>query len=242
MRKLLLLLCAAAPAFGDPLTDLRTTLAGLHATTPVRGSFDVTTTSKSDEDEPTEMGKAIVGFEANGDGLRVLYSKSALATANAESRANNIDPEKQSPTRTALNQFRSLHLAELVDAAASLAVSLEEAQFVSQKQVSFRGRPTRLITLKITPKFSKREKKHMKKFDMTMSVWVGDDGVPLAAERTTSWKASILLLSIERDEKQSWQYTRAADRLVTTRFEERAKSKGLGQNRDSSVTEVLTLQ
>jgi hypothetical protein len=242
MRKLALVVLLATSASADPRTDLRSALSRLPATAHVHGVFDVTSTSKPDEDEPAEIGKASVGFETTDSGLRLLYGKTALAAAVHEARAEANDPERPTPTRLGFNQVRPLHIADLVDAASYLTVGLENAQVVDLKPGNFHGRAARILTLKISPKMSKREKKHMKKFDMTMMLWLGDDGVPLAAERKTYWKASILLISLERDERQTWTYTRTADRLIATKFEEKSKSKGLGQNRDSTIVEVLTLQ
>ncbi len=240
LAAVLLLLAVAAQA--DPLIDLRNTLAQLPATTMVRGSFEVTSTSRSDDDAPTDVGRANVGFEVSDAGLRILYSKSMIAQATQEARGEAADPDRQTPTRLGVNQLRPLHIAELVDGAAYLLVTLDNAQLLETSQSTHRGKPARLLKFKVAPKFSKQEKKHMKKFDMTLSVWLGPDGVPIAAERKTYWKASMLLISVERDEQESWTFARTGDRLVTTRFEERSKSKGLGQNGDAQIVEVLTLQ
>jgi hypothetical protein len=44
----------------------------------------------------------------------------------------------------------------------------------------------------------------VKKVDAALSVWVGDDGTPLAAEQSTSVKASFLLITFEADQKVNW--------------------------------------
>jgi hypothetical protein len=59
----LFVLLVPAIAAADGLTDLRATLGRLPATTPVHGTLDVTSTSRSNEDEKADDGKASVGFE-----------------------------------------------------------------------------------------------------------------------------------------------------------------------------------
>ena len=124
---MLALLLIAAMA-GDALSDLRATLAQLAATTPVHGTFEVSSTSTSDEE--TFVGKAGVGFEAGDAGLRILYPKATLAQAHEEARAEAVDPNRQTPARSGVQRIHALDLAELLDAASALSVKLQNAQLV----------------------------------------------------------------------------------------------------------------
>lgn len=229
-------------AAADGLTDLRTTLGRLPATTPAHGTLDVVSTSRSNEDDKADDGKASVGFEIGDSGLHVIYPRTMLAQATQEARAEARDPERSTPIRSGASHVRPLHVAELLDGAAALSVLLESAQFVQMKPATFGGRPARLLSLKLIPKMSKSESKHVKKIDSTLSVWVGDDGAPLAAEESTSIKASFLLISFEAEQKQSWTYARSGDRLVVTRYEANDKSDGLGQHSTSRTLETIRLE
>lgn len=102
--------------------------------------------------------------------------------------------------------------------------------------------PASLLSFKLVPKMSKSESKHVKKVDSALSVWVGDDGMPLAAEESMSIKASFLLISFEADQKHNWTYARNGDRLVVTRFESNDKSDGLGQHSTSRTVETVRLE
>jgi hypothetical protein len=137
---------------------------------------------------------------------------------------------------------RPLHVAELLDGAAALSTLLESAQFIQAKPASLGGRPARLLSFKIIPKLSKADSKHVKKVDVSLSVWISDDGTPLAAEQTTSAKASFLLISFEADQKQSWTYARNGDRLVVTRYEANDKSDGAAQHTTSRTLEVVRVE
>ncbi|MBV8546597.1 MAG: hypothetical protein JO093_11905 [Acidobacteria bacterium] len=238
----LLVLLAPAIAAADGLTDLRATLGRLPATTPVHGTLDVTSTSRSNEDDKADDGKASVGFEIGESGLHIIYPRATLAQATQEARAEARDPEKSTPVRNGTSHVRPLHVAELLDGAAALSILLESAQFVQTKPANFGGRPARLLSFKLSPKMSKSESKHVKKIDSALSVWVSDDGTPLAAEESTSIKASFLLISFEADQKHNWAYARSGDRLVVTRYESNDKSDGLGQHSTSHTLETIRLE
>jgi hypothetical protein len=238
----LFVLLVPAIAAADGLTDLRATLGRLAATTPVHGTLDVTSTSRSNEDEKADDGKASVGFEIGDSGLHVIYSRAMLTQATQEARAEARDPERSTPVRSGASHVRPLHIAELLDGAAALSVLLESAQFVQTKPANFGGRPAHLLSFNLDPKLSKSDSKHVKKVDGTLSVWVGDDGTPLAAEQSTSVKASFLLISFEVDQKHHWTYARNGDRLVVTRYEANDKSDGLGQHSTSHTVEVIRLE
>ena len=226
----------------DGLTDLRATLGRFPATTAVHGTLDVTSTSRSDDHDKAEDGKASVGFEIGDGGLHIIYPKAMLIQATQEARAEARDPERSTPVRNGASHVRPLHVAELLDGAAELNVTLESAQFIQAKPASLGGRPAHLLTFKIVPKISKSDSKHVKKVDGSLSVWVGDDGTPLAAELSTSVKASFLLISFEVDQKKSWTYARNGDRLVVTRYEANDKSDGLGQHTTSRTVEMVRVE
>ncbi|HEX9501375.1 MAG TPA: hypothetical protein VGA10_06960, partial [Thermoanaerobaculia bacterium] len=199
MRHILaaILLLAPLSVRADALTDLRATLAQLSATTPVHGAFEVTSTNtNSDEDQPSQ-GKASAGFEIGEAGLRILYPKATLMQANQEARAEAADPERQTPARSGISRIHALDLAELLDGAASLTTELLTAQLIDARSAMYRGKPARVVALKLSPKLSRSASKRVKKIDATLSVWLGDDGVPIAAERSFFVKASFMLMSFE---------------------------------------------
>lgn len=236
----LIMVPAIAPA--DALTDLRAALVQLKATTPVHGSLDIASTTKSTEEEKPEVGKATIAFESADAGLRILYPRPVLIQADQEARSEASDADRATPTRNALRRVQPLHVADLLDGATAMNVTLQNAHVVDAKPATWRGRPSRLVVLKITPKVSKSSAKHVKKLESTLSVWLGDDGIPVAAEQTILAKASFLLLSFANDQKQSWTYVRTGNRLVVIHYEQTQKTDGLGQHQSSQTTQVLRLE
>ena len=235
-----LLLMAAIS--GDALSDLRATLTQLAATSPAHGTFEVESTSSNSEEQQAFQGKAAVGFAIDDAGLRVLYPKATLTQANQEARAEASDPERQTPVRSGVDRIHALHLGDLLNASSMLTIQLLNAQLIEAKPAAYRGKPARLVVLKVTPRLSKSESKHVKKIDSTLSVWLGDDGLPLAAERKLYLKASFMLLSFEQNRTEKWDYARSGDRLVAVRYEENEKSDGFGQHNVTHAVEVVRLE
>jgi hypothetical protein len=154
-RVSLLMLLVPAVAAADGLTDLRAALGRLAATTPVHGTLDVASTSRSNEDDKADDGKASVGFEIGEGGLHIIYPHAMLTLATQEARAEARDPERPTPVRSGASHVRPLHVAELLDGAAALSVLLESAQFVQTRPANLGGRPAHLLSFRIVPKLSK---------------------------------------------------------------------------------------
>jgi hypothetical protein len=244
MRKsqFVLAVLIATGAHADALTDVRATLSHLIAATPVRGTFEVSTSDRSSEEDQPFTGKAGVSFEAAETGLRLIYPKALLDQATQEARAEAVDGNRQTPVRTGIGRVRPLALAEMLDAAAALTTELHTAQLLQSKPGVYRGKAARVVTFKLSPPVSKGTAKHLKKLDATLTLYLADDGVPIAADRAVLIKASFLLMSFESDQKQSWIYTRKGDRLVATQYDESQKSDGFGQHQSSTVTETIRLE
>jgi hypothetical protein len=237
-----ILLLAAQASRADALTDLRATLSQFAATAAARGVFEVESTSTDSDDPQASQGKASVGFEIDDAGLRVLYPKATLIQASQEARAEASDPDRQSPVRSGVGRVHALQLADLLNASSMLMTELISAQLIETKTATYRGKPSRLVALKLSPKMSKGESKHIKKIDSTLSVWLAEDGVPIGAERVLSIKASFMLLSFDHAQTEKWDYARSGDRLIAVRYEEDEKSGGMGQHSASHVIEAVRLQ
>ena len=236
------LLAAGQTLRADALTDLRSMLNQFTATAPARGVFEVDSTTTDSDDAQASQGKASVGFEIDDAGLRLIYPKAMLVQASQEARAEASDPERQTPVRSGVGRVRALQLADLLNASSMLTTELLGAQLIETKAAAYRGRPSRLVVLKLAPKLSKAESKHIKKIESTLSLWLGDDGVPIGAERALSIKASFMLLSFDHTQTEKWDYARSGDRLIAVRYEEDEKSGGMGQHSASHVIETVRLQ
>ena len=234
--------CWPLTAHGDALAELRTTLSQLNATTAVRGVFEVVSTNTNSDEPQAFAGKAAASFEMNDAGLQVIYPKNLLAQATQEARNEEIDPDRQTPVRSGMSRIRTLSIVAMLDAAATLDSDLLTAQLTDVKASLYHGKTARVLALKLNPKTSKGSSKHMKSLDAHMSIWLGDDGVPVAAERTVTARVSFMLISIDSTQTENWTYVRVGDRLVATHHDSSQKTDGFGQHNSSQLAEIVSVQ
>jgi hypothetical protein len=114
------------------------------------------------------------------------------------------------------------------------------AAVVNEKRVVFDGRPARLLALKLNTPTPKMSFGHLEILEDSMNVWIGDDNIPLAAQRTERYTGGILFIKAEMAEASRWTFVHKDDRLVATRTETKNSSSGFGENRDETdVVSVL---
>jgi len=227
---LAVMMLAAASARADGLADLRAALAKFPAQSPLRAAVTLERQQQDDEHPAPEHAKATVEVEAGAEGLRVVYANDVVARAQAEIRAQEADPEKQTPTASALREFRALDLAGVLDGAAALARALTNATLQKDARVAIGGHPARQLTFAVKPKFSKADAKHIKNAEATLVVTTDAENVPLSADLRGSVKAKFLLMTFEQKTHETWSYARAGDRLVAVQHREDQSGSGMGQN------------
>jgi hypothetical protein len=74
-----------------------------------------------------------------------------------------------------------------------------------------------------------------------LNIWIGDDNLPLAAERTTKSTAGFLFFHSDSSERTSITFAQAGDRLIVARLETSANGSGMGQNFDESSLQTVTV-
>ncbi len=234
---------AAGPARADGLSNLRAALARLPGASPLRAALDLHVVNRTKgEANRADEGRTKVELAAGPQGLSITYPATALGEAAAEMRAQRADPERPTPLRTALREVNGLDIAEYLSFAGPLLARLERATLVGERREAYQGRPADLLTLKLEPALRKEEMAHVKESVYTMKVWVGGDGVPLAAETSLHGKAGILFLNFKNLSHESWEFARAGDRLVVTRHHQEVDASGLGQEFHRRTTAVITLE
>ena len=198
---LLAALAAAPAAHADGLADLKAALARLQAQTPLRATLDVKTTEKRGEgaDAVEKQGQASIGLEDGARGLQVLYAKDTVARLDAESRLLARDPKAKTPTVWAIGKLDSGEVLPMASAAPALSRSLDESVFKAEKTDSFNGKPARLLTFSVpVSSVPEQQRKYVKQFDATLSIWIAADGTPLASATVTSVKGrAFVVVSFE---------------------------------------------
>jgi hypothetical protein len=239
-------LLAAPLAHADGLADLKGALARLQAQTPLKATLDVKTSDRHGEgrDAIEKQGQASIGIEDGARGLQVLYGRDTLARMDAEQRQLARDPTAKAPTVWAIGKLDSNEIVPMTSAAAALSRSLEEAQFKGEKPDTWNGRTARLLTFSIpVDKLPPEQRKYVKAFDGTLSVWIAADGTPLASQTHVIVKGRAFIV-VSFDAVDDWETTYAVlgDRLVALRAENHSSSNGAGEHGEQRVVKTLQPQ
>jgi hypothetical protein len=220
-----------SPSPPDPVAQLVGALARLPATTPVRARVEHRVTfTQGDEEQAPPAGTATATASSGPDGLRVAWSPSLVARAEAEERERLHDPDAHAPARDAIGDLRTLGIARALDAVPEMLRSLYDAKVLEDKVEPFEGAPTRVLLLQVKPAIASRDRKYVKDVEATARVWLGPDGVPLATDRHVLLKGRIfLIITFEIEQKES------------LRFGRDSRSAGAGERRDRHALTTLTL-
>jgi hypothetical protein len=237
---------AAPAARADGLSDLKAALARLQAQTPLKATLDVKSTEKRGEgaDAVEKQGQGSIGLEDGARGLQVLYAKDTLARMDAETRLLARDPKAKTPTVWAIGKLDSGDVLPMVSAAPGLARSLDEAVFKAEKADTWSGKPARLLTFTVpVSAVPEQQRKYVKQFDATLSIWIGADGTPLASATVTNVKGrAFVVVSFEALDESSCTYGVVGDRLMTLRSENHSSSSGAGERGEQRMVKTLQPQ
>jgi hypothetical protein len=228
----------------DPIAELQAALAKLAASTPATARFSVRYENSTGEgkDQVKVAGEVSGEVSESASGLAVRYGRAVLAQAHDEERRHAADPEVATPTRDGLAQVQAIELANRLDAAGTLRDELAKATLVEVREEPFDGAPARLLVLKLSPALQARERRYVKELDAVGKIWLGADGIPLAAEARILGKGRIfLVIGFETEIRQAWRFTRVGDRLVALRHEDERRWSGAGDRGERKSATVLEL-
>jgi hypothetical protein len=228
----------------DPLAEVLAALDRLGGKSPAAARFTVRFENATGEGkEQVKVAGEVTGEVAEtAAGLSIRWGPQVLAQARNEERRHAVSPEVPTPTRDGLAQVQAIDLANRLDAAASLRDELARASLVEVKEELLDGVPVRLLVLKLSPVLQARERRYVKEVDAVGRVWLGPDGIPLAADAKVLAKGRIfLVISFETEVRQAWRFTRVGDRLLAVRFEDERRWEGAGDRGERKSATTLEL-
>jgi hypothetical protein len=244
MRTVLILLLSFSLARADSQSELKSALARLDGHEPVKARVDyqVTRSDGVPDKQTGEEGKAMAVVEDGPEGLRIFWSQALIQAVKDEHMAQSRDPDKRAPTQRAMDELTASRLNGYLDAAPELLRKLDDAQLVDETAGMWEGQPVRVLTFKLAPHLNERNRKYIKEIEMTAKLWVGADGVPVAAENRSRAKGrALLVISFESSETEEFRFRRAGNRLVVVRHVREASGSGGGENSHQKTTANLTL-
>ena len=244
MRSILILFFACSLLRADPLLELKSALARLGGRDPVKVCVDCQSWVLNGDANQPEGGcdKATALVEAGPEGLRISWSRALMEKAAEEGRVQARDPDKKTPTRRAMDVLSATRLNNYLNAAPDLLAKLEQAECIEDKADTLDGRPVRRLTFKLNPQLNEHSRKVIKEIDATTRIWIGADGLPVAAENRVRLKGRVLLvITVESLETEEFRFRRAGDRLVIVRHVRETKGSGGGENNHQETIANLTL-
>lgn len=242
--RLLALILAGGLLQADALTDLKNTLSHMNGQEPVKASVDYQFWSRQGDDKKPIIteGKATSLVEDGPQGLMMSWSRALIQTAVQEARAQAKDPEQKANTRRAIEGLKAVTVSDYLNGAEELLRTLEQGLLLEERNEAWQGKPAKLLRFKITPRLSKQDQKYVKELETTAKVWIGADGLPLAAETQMHMKGrALLVISFEQQELETFQFARAGNRLVVIHHTRESSGSGGGEKGQTKTVVSLKL-
>jgi len=232
-------------ARADTLTDLKSAVSALHATHPLHATVEMQRTRKSEGRfvNQESVGSATIDVISDAEGLRISVSKALLDRAGRETREHQIDTRRAASTRDTLDDIDAFAVAESLDFSDALLRLVSLCRPVSESRVTFQGKPSRVVVMKVTePTREATTMFHVNFTDDRLTIWVGDDNLPVAAERRQKGSAGFLFIRGEMSSRHSWTFARRDDRLIVTRYDMTYLGTGFGQRGEGRTVQTITVR
>jgi hypothetical protein len=240
------LLLPSIPLGAETVADMRAALSQLRATKPIHVSMDVQRSRKNEGRFANQQftGSASIDVVEDEAGLRMTFPRAILERADRESREHTTDPRKTTPTLAAINDTQATDVADAVDFAGPFLRLVDTAKKLSETRGMHDGRPVRVVVLKLTPKLPPEATSifSVKFTEDQMTVWLGDDNIPVAAERIRRGTAGFMFIKGSMTNRSTWTFTRYGDRLVVLRDDTSYAGSGFGQKGEGRSVQVVTVR
>lgn len=166
----------------DGLADLKAALRGLPAPASVRVKVEEESLEREAGKDTLERRTALV--EDGPGGIRVLEDSRGMA-APAGSKGAAKGPGKKG----------SDPFEEELRPAGGLLRHLEKARLVEERTEPYEGRPVRRLKLALEMDLDAETRGRLKQADHEATVWVGEDGLPLAVAHRIEVRARVMLVA-----------------------------------------------
>ena len=241
MRIIPLLFLFSSLLHADTLADLKQRLASLNGATPVTAKVDYEFSNEEGDDLSVKTeGRAGARVEDGAQGVTITWPRELIVRADEEARDPGGAGVKKPGARRAVGAIGPMMVHDHLNAAAGLLQTLNQAELLEEKRDTWEGQPATLLVMKVNPQLNAQARKYLKELTVTGRLWIGADGLPLAAEMQQYQKGrAYLVITFEATDHQEFRYTTVGDRLVTLRHAKENQGSGAGQrSRSKDLTTV----
>jgi len=222
------LLIAASPTsiWADTLSDLQKRLEKFPAKAPFSASAKVQVNAAAQEDA-SRAGEAAFDVESGPAGFTIHISPTTLVASANEAAAQKQNPNARTPTRTAMVALTVFDIMDSVDAASMLRDDLSGATLIDEQ--------SGVLHVKVKPSFATKSR-FVSEPKIELKVRIGNDGIPIAAERVSNYSAGVGFLKGQNTRTERWDFATYGDRLYATRNEQNEDATAAGRHIKSSRT------
>lgn len=241
MRLIPLFLVLTTIAGADTRSDLESALRSLGGHDPIRAriDFELFNWASDAKSPPVNGGRACALVDATEAGLSIHWDRHQL------DEATRPDPESAATADSARRAMAALSVPQVLtylNIARDISSVIDGAEVTGEERAELNGQEVRLLTFKLDPKLDAKNRKYIKEIEATARIWIGADGIPLAAERSHRLKGrAMLVISFEAEESERFEFARAGDRLVVTRHSKEGRGSGAGESNKHKSTATLTI-
>lgn len=227
------LLLIAPPVQADALADLRRTLERFPAV--ARFAATGTVEVRGGAEGAARSGQSTFEVESGSDGFRLRILPETIQAAENEALAKKRNPESPTPTRTAMVALTLFEVIDAIDAASMLSNDLAGAKLIEERRATLEGKEVTLLRLKVKSSLASQGR-FVNEPKIELRVWIGSDGIPVAAERDSEFSASFLFVKAGNVRSESWAFAIHGDRLYATRNAEIDRATVAGKSMVNSRT------
>ena len=231
-------------AMADGVSDLRKTLKELHATSPIAMDVQFRLFGRTGEAEDLIDREGLINLrvEDGPKGVHIVYPENVVALLHKEELAKVADENVKNSALNAVGEFDYWEWRELMYPASQLELALERLTFLGEQQDYYNGVPARLLTFSLPiEKIDKKYRKYVKKYHHRFSLWIDENGVPLASEMTETGSGRVfLVVGFQFQNSFSMSYQHYGARLIGSRREVKEETHGAAMQSQRHFISTVT--
>lgn len=242
MKRLLLVLVLLLPvrAGADTLGEMKAALGQPSSRAPIQATYSIEQLVKSEGRFGNQNTQRVVSAEV-ADGPSGVSITIPQALLDRVSKARN---QGDDGALNLIGAIRTISVVEALDFRDALLTMLENATVRREDRVLYHGVPAHKLALTLKPR-PRKESSSISigsvKVDDQLDLWIGDDHLPIAAERYQKTTAGFMFIHGTFEGRSSYTFAHAAGRLIVARLATNGSGNGMGQNIDQSAVETLSV-
>jgi hypothetical protein len=170
--------------------------------------------------------------ESGADGFKLSWSPDQIKASRKAAWTEATNPDAPKSDIATLKTLEPGQALNLFDAADALRRHLERARLLEDKSDTYKGKPVRLLVIRLELALDEEERKALKTSDAIEKLWLDADGIPIGMDRTIDAKFSKFLIGFKIHEHETREFQRAGGRLVTVLSTKENSRSGFGHREE----------